>query len=197
MREFITNNLMLIHTGTAGQKITGVFMLSFFPAIGVSLMEKFTAWYIDNHIFIAMLIGAIIADLVAGVWKHLILHTFSFKNLLTGFIEKAGIIVLAYFLSESLVQIISDAELGSIYFKVICKLMIFSYPAGNAFVNMGIITDGKFPPTVFLNKFEKFNKTLDINIFKNKNNEKNNPTHFPDDTSSLPKQEKNDENTAI
>lgn len=174
MKQFIITNLLLIHSGNYHEKFLAIFKLALVPAAGISVMEKLSTWYIHNHFFIILLIGGLLGDLVMGIWKHLKKRTFSFKKLITGFIEKAGIIVVAYFLCESLIQIISDAELGTIYFKFVSKIMLFIFPAGNAFVNMGIVTDGKFPPLGFLKRFEKFNNDLDPTAFKfdNPNNPK-------------------------
>ena len=174
MKKFIIKNLLSIKCGTMGQKLAGAFWLSLFPAVGVSLLEKTTQWYIGNQVFITLLGGAITTDLILGVWKHAKFHTFSFKKLITGFIEKAWIIILAYFLSESLVQIISETDFGAVYFKAISRLMLFIYPAGNAFVNMGIITSGEFPPAGLLKRFEKFNNNFDLNAFRDENNNNDN-----------------------
>ena len=78
------------------------------------------------------------------------------------------------FLSESLVQIISETDFGAVYFKAISRLMLFIYPAGNAFVNMGIITSGEFPPAGLLKRFEKFNNNFDLNAFRDENNNNDN-----------------------
>ena len=166
MKEIILKNALLIHSGTISQKFLAVFNLAAFPAVGFSLVETFSKWYLDNHVIVFLIVGAIICDLFIGVWKHLKLHTFSPKKMLTGFCEKAFIILIGYFLSESLVQILSDADFGTIYIKIVSRLMIFTYPAMNAFVNMGIITNGKFPPLGLIQRFEKFNKHLDPTAFK-------------------------------
>lgn len=182
MKKFLITNLLAIHSGNYNEKFLAIFKLAMVPAAGISVMEKFSNWYIDNHIFIVLLIGGLLGDLVMGIWKHLKKHTFSFKKMMTGFIEKAGIIVVAYFLCESLIQIISDAELGTIYFKFVSKIMLFVFPAGNAFVNMGIVTDGKFPPLGLLKRFEKFNRDLDLSAFKfdNPNTQKDEENNNPD-----------------
>lgn len=187
MKQFFITNLILIHSGTVSEKFMAIFKIALFPAAGISVMERFSFWYIENYIFIVLLIGSLLADLAMGIWKHLKQHTFSPKKMLTGFIEKSAVIVIAYFLTESLIQIISDAELGTIYFKFVSKIMLFVYPAGNAFVNMGIITNGKFPSIGLLKRFDKFNKNLDLSAFKfdnpnntkTENNEENNNTDTP------------------
>lgn len=162
LKKFLITNLLILHSGTAGNKLWAAVKLSAVPAVGLSVSERFIGWYLESYVFIYMLGFALIADLIAGIIKHMKFHTFSPKKMIAGFAQKIGMVILVYFLTEAFIQIISDADLDSIYFKVATKIMIFIYPAGNALVNIGIITDGKFPPLAFLKKFEKFNKTLDI-----------------------------------
>lgn len=169
IKQFIIKNLLAIHTSGVGSKIWSSFQLALVPAVGMTISERITGWYLESYVFIFMLGFAIIADLVAGIWKHMKFNTFSPKKMIIGFSQKIGLVILVYFLTEAFIQIIADADLDSIYFKVATKIMIFVYPAGNALVNVGIITNGKFPPLAFLKKFEKFNKTLDINELNLKN----------------------------
>ena len=42
------------------------------------------------------------------------------------------------------------------------------YPAGSAFVNSSIVTDGKFPPMALLQRFTKFQENLDLKSLVNK-----------------------------
>lgn len=172
--NFIVNNLISIHSGPVYSKVFSALKLAAVPAVGLSISERFTGWYVESFVFIWMLGFALVADLIVGIWKHLLNETFSPKKMLWGFGQKLGLIILVYFLTEAFIQIISDADLDSVYFKVATKLMIFIYPAGNALVNVGIITKGKFPPLGFLKKFEKFNNTLDVNVFKQKEDESKN-----------------------
>lgn len=165
MKEFLIKNLISIHSGGLGGKLWSSMKLAVVPAVGITTFEKITGWYIDSQTFIQLLVGTLFVDLILGVWKHWKLNTFSFKRMLSGFAEKIGLTVFFYFLSETLIQIIADADLDSVYVKVPLKLIMFFWIAGNALVNMGIITNGKFPPLAFLKRIEKFNKTLDMSAF--------------------------------
>jgi len=176
LKNFFINKLISIHSGGVGGKLWASFQLAALPAVGLTFSEMLTGWYLESRVFIVMLLVGILADLVAGVWKHWKMKSFSPKKMMTGFCAKIGLVILVYFLSEAFIQILSDADLDSVYFKVASKLMIFIYPAGNALVNIGIITDGKFPPLAFLKKFEKFNKTLNINDLNLKNDETDIPS---------------------
>ncbi|CEJ71248.1 hypothetical protein BN1195_03593 [Chryseobacterium oranimense G311] len=172
IKEFIIKNLISINSGGVGGKIWASLKLAVVPAAGFTISERISGWYVESKVFIWMLGFALIADLIIGIWKHAKNGSFSPKMMILGFCQKIGLVILVYFLTEAFIQIISDANLDSVYFKVATKLMIFIYPAGNALVNVGIITNGKFPPLGFLKKFEKFNKTLDVNVFKQKEDEK-------------------------
>lgn len=174
IKQFIIKNLIEIHSGGIGSKIWASFQLAAVPAVGLTISERIIGWYLESYVFIFVLGLALIADLIAGIWKHMKFNSFSPRKMITGFSQKIGLVILVYFLTEAFIQIISDAELDSIYFKVASKIMIFIYPAGNALVNIGIITDGKFPPLAFLKKFEKFNKTLNINDLNLKSDETDN-----------------------
>lgn len=165
MKEFISNNLMTIHSGGIGGKVWASFQLAAIPAVGLSISEKLTGWYMDSQMFIIILIALLFADLFLGIWKHWKLRTFSFKKMLYGFCEKIAMTIVFYFLSEVIIQIISDAKLDSIYVKVAFKLMMYLYLGGNALVNMGIISNGKIPPLFFLKRIAKFNQTGDLNLF--------------------------------
>jgi len=162
IKKFLIKNLISIHSGGLGGKIWSSAKLAAVPAAGISLTEKFTAWYIDSQVFIIILVAMLFVDLILGVWKHWKLHTFSFKSMIRGFMEKIVLLILFYFISEALIQIISDADLDSVYIKVPLKLIMFFYLAGNALVNMGIISGGRIPSLALLSRIEKFNKTLNI-----------------------------------
>ncbi|SHF18953.1 hypothetical protein [Chryseobacterium vrystaatense] len=171
MKEFIIKNLLSIHSGGVGGKIWASVQLASVPAVGLSISERLTGWYIDSQFFIMLLIGGLLGDLILGVWKHLKLRTFSFKKLLLGFTEKMAIVTIAYFFTEAIMQIISDGDLDSVYFKMFSKIAIFLYPAGNAAVNMGIITNGKFPFPFLLKRIAKFNNSGDLGVFNMKKNQ--------------------------
>lgn len=176
LRDFIIKNLMLIHSGDYINKFWASFQLMLVPAIGLTISEKLQLWYIDSQTFIQIMFGLLFADLGLGIWKHWKMSTFSFKDMLTGFMTKAILCIFFYFISEALVQILSDAKLDSVYAKMPLKLIIFIYLGGNSMVNMGIISNGKIPPKILLDRIKKFNETLDINDLtpdKNKNEKSN------------------------
>lgn len=174
IKKFIIKNLITIHSGAGADKVVSTFKLAAVPAVGLSISERFTGWYFESKLFIVLLTVALFFDLGVGIAKHLKQHTFSFKKMLTGFMSKLGIVIVGYFLTEAFIQILADADLDSIYFKVATKIMLFIYPAGNTFVNLGILSNGKFPSEGFMKRFDKFNKTFDVIVFKQKEDETKN-----------------------
>lgn len=180
LKQFFIQNLLNLHSGTAGAKIVSAFKLTAVPAVGLTIAEKISGWYIDSKSFIQIIILTLFADLFLGIWKHWKLSTFSFKKMILGFAQKLFIVIVFYFLSEAFLQIIADADLDSIYVKVFLKFLLFIWLAGNALVNMGILTNGKFPPLAFLKKIQKFNETLDYNDLKIKKDEKDLPADSPE-----------------
>jgi len=173
IKDFIIKNLLSIHSGGMGGKIWSSVQLAAVPAAGISMVENLSGWYIDSQSFIQVLVGTVLADLIMGVCKHWKLNTFSFKNMILGFTQKMFYMIVFYFLSEAALNIISTAKLESVhlYTKVFLRFLLFIWPAGNALVNMGILTDGKFPPLSFLKRIHKFNETLDYNDLNIKKDE--------------------------
>ncbi|WP_294267756.1 hypothetical protein [uncultured Chryseobacterium sp.] len=178
IKDFLIKNLLTIHSGGVGGKIWSSIQLAAVPAAGLTIAEKFSGWYLDSQSFIQILIGTLFADLAMGVWKHWKLNTFSFKNMIYGLTQKMFFVIVFYFLSEAALNIISSADIGTAYLKVFLRFLLFIWPAGNALVNMGILTNGKFPPLAFLKRIHKFNETLDYNDLKNKD-EKDTDTTDP------------------
>lgn len=162
IKEFVIKNLLSIHYGDVSDKVWSTVQLAAAPVIGVTFGEKILGWYIDSQMTIVVMIGLLLADLFLGAWKHWKLSTFSFGEMFKGFLTKAVLVVVFYLIKEALIQILSDAELDSVYVKVPLNLIIFIYLGGNALVNMGIISNGKIPPAILLKRMAKFNTTLNV-----------------------------------
>ena len=78
----ILTNLIQIQFGTMNEKIFAILKIAVLPTIGISFAEKITGWYFENFVFIALLIGAWIGDLVIGVWKHYKMDSISPKKMI-------------------------------------------------------------------------------------------------------------------
>lgn len=170
--EFILRNLQLMHSGPMADKIKA----SFFLAVGSSpiywLIEKFNDWYFENYGYVIFVFIAIIFDHFLGTWVHaFIKRDFSMKRNIIGFFTKIFLVIMVAVLVEGVANILGPQNLVTEYFAVISRLMVFIYPAGSALVNVSLITKGKFPPTAWMEKIMRFNKSMDINDFKEEDNE--------------------------
>ena len=124
--------------------------------------------------FFAILTLALMIDLLIGMLKHLKINNFSFRDLALGLIIK---VVVAY---GGLLLFMSFASLedGPIveWFIFVSKFTILLYPAGSAFSNMFILTDGRFPPLKFMKKLKSFDEIItpaSLLIEERERNEKN------------------------
>ena len=126
-----------------------------------SIINPVRVWILQEVQFIGLLFVAIVIDLFFGVWKHWKQHTFSFKEMLTGFLTKTVVCYLAMilFMSFSSFEGSETFNLGS-YFLIVGRFLIFLYPAGSAMTNMNFVTDGKFPPLRFMKRLKRFEKEL-------------------------------------
>lgn len=109
--------------------------------------------------FFSVLTLAIIIDLLVGSMKYWKLNQFSFRKLLTGLLIK---VIVAYggillFLTFATL----DPGIAAQWFALVAKFTVLLYPSGSAFVNMYILTDGKFPPIGFMKKLDTFEEMMD------------------------------------
>lgn len=158
-----------------------------FMKLGASLMLSITfspvAWFwvlLRDHIikdvaFAQLLMMCLFIDLICGVWKHLKQHTFNFKLMFTGFIEKVGVTFLGMIVFNSLGAIQEWDKIETIrdYVVLVGKLVNLIYVAGSAFNSMFVITGGKFPPVGWMARMKKFNEDVDIADFKEKLDQQN------------------------
>lgn len=112
----------------------------------------------DHANFFSVLTMAILIDLIIGALKYLKLHSFSFRNMLLGLIVKiaVGFGGMLLFVSFSTLE---DGNVSD-WFLTVAKFTILLYPAGSAFSNMFILTNGKFPPIGFMRRLESFDKIM-------------------------------------
>lgn len=174
VQNFILKNLDLLYHGNALDKLLAVGKLAVIPAVGTSIVEYLTAWYIDNGIFMGFILYTVVASAVLGGIVHVKKKDFSFKLLFWGFIIKLLAVIIGYVSFEMLHQIIKDLDIGGLYLKAVIQIMTLLYPMGSVAKSLYFITGGKFPPFGFMNKLKDFNKDLDINHFKSKKDETEN-----------------------
>ena len=141
--------------GSYTTKAVATVQISATTAVGLTLFERFSAWYISNQVFMIYVFVALMLDHLLGTYVHL-------------FIKRDFAIVAGYILFEMIHQIVQEVDFISIYFKVLLQIMVILYPAGSAMVNLSIITDGVFPPIGWMKKLKNFNENVNLHEFSTK-----------------------------
>ena len=151
-----------------------VLKLSLFGSPVAWIIEKINGWYFENYGYVLFVMVAIFFDHVLGTWVHgWIKRDFSFKKNVYGLFTKISLSVFVGIMIEGMTHIMGKENFITDYFSLVCRLMVFVYPAGSALWNCAIITKGVFPPVSFLKKVKGFNESLDLKQFdKNTENEK-------------------------
>lgn len=163
-----------MHFGAIQIKFLTTMTLTAVPALGLTLLEKLTSWYITNQVFMTFVFIALTIDHILGTYVHWsIKRDFSLKKNFQGLLQKGFSVVAGYVLLEMIHQIVKDVDFIAIYFKVLVQLMVLLYPSGSAMVNLSLITKGKFPPIGWMNKLEKFNTDMDLETFKTTKKDEN------------------------
>lgn len=159
-------------------KLSLSFFLSAIAGAVLAMAEYYTQTLFENRVFMMLIFSTFICDVVLGAWKHLKLHDFSFKELLTKALKKIVITLIAMILFNSLAGAEGIGDTGmKLWFLLVGKLISLFYIAGSAFNSMYIITDHKFPPYAWIKRMKDFNKTLDPKEFSNKKDDEENPTN--------------------
>lgn len=114
--------------------------------------------------FVRVLAMCLVLDLLMGVWKHLKLHTFDFKECYTGFLTKVFISIVGMLLFNALSSINELEQLPAIngYLLLVGKIMNIVYLGGSALSSMYVVSGSKFPPVAFMKRLKKFNNTLNV-----------------------------------
>lgn len=163
--EILTHKINEMPKFPAQLLISG--LLSAAPAIPISLVDRFSGWYIDNQVFLTLVFLAVAIDHLLGSFVYYwIKHDFNIKKNLNGLLVKGFSVCAGYVLFEMVHQIVSDVQFIAIYFRVILQLTVILYPLLSALKNISIISGGAFPPVIWFKKFESFNNDLDLNNFK-------------------------------
>lgn len=162
--------LAYLEYGNGLEKITGTLLLT----VVASPLAAFYA-YMHNNIFtdsdfLNVIVICLLADMIGGMWKHYRLHTFSWKRLYLGLLEKIGVSFLGMILFNSIFSIHQWQGIDSAknYLILIGKLANLLYICGSCFNNLYVITGGKFPPVGFMKRMANFNETLDTNKLTDK-----------------------------
>ena len=175
----IINEIQTIHSAVGKNEFSTI-LLKFEASIKLSILfspfaffiEVLTDWSLINAGYVLFVFGAIVLDHAFGSYRHLYVDKdFTFKQNIKGFFLKLLVAIAGIFLFEGINHIIVKDSLLKDYLEIVMRLIVFLYPAGSAFGNMSIVTNGKFPPEAWINRLKNFQKNLDPNDLKNDKDE--------------------------
>lgn len=126
----------------------------------VLIFSKMTNWTLENQDYILIVLGAIAVDYFAGVWKHILKRTFSWRENATGLVLKIALTVGGGFLFEGLNFLVKDNDVVMGLFKMGTRIVVFLYPAASALKNISVLSGGKFPPIGWFERQKAFEKSL-------------------------------------
>lgn len=156
---FILMLLFTLKKGTAAQKISSVIIMT--APIAAIMQFSYTHIFPTEH-FALVWIVCLISDTVIGTGRHFFQETFSHKMLFHGLLEK---VVLSLFIML-LVKVILGMEdfvdwpTAIAWSNKFLKLAIIVYLCGSTVSNTYILSGGKFPPKIFMERWGKFEKTI-------------------------------------
>jgi len=170
----IVGSLQKMCVGTIAVKIKATITLGFLISPFALIMERFSKWSFDNSNYIIVVLIAIAIDHGLGTAKHLWWdNDFKLSKNIIGLMIKIGLVVGCGFLFEGLNIIIHKESIIQEYLTIVTRLIVFLYPAGSAFANSTVMSNGKFPPQSWLDKLKQFQTNLDPKEFQPKKQNEN------------------------
>ena len=146
-------------------------LLFIFTPIGY-VLKQLDHWFADNHKFVSFMIYVITINMIVGLYYHWKKHSFSWKRFLLKNSEMFGVMILVYFLLEIINQVAGLSITGE-YFQMLIQLVTLLYPISKALKNIHILSNFKHPPSFIMKKLYKFEKTGNVNVLFNNNEQKN------------------------
>lgn len=167
----IVQYLVLFYKASFLSKIKLIIIFSLPLSIITTFFHSIELWSVSNHDFITAVLLCIAIDHIIGTILHAgKLKDFSIKNNILGVCKKTSLCVLSGILFEIIYHTLKEIPLIYEYIKSVTRLTVILYPAGSAFINMSILTNGKFPPFGWIKRIQAFNANLNLDKFKNSGN---------------------------
>lgn len=176
----------LIHDGKSDLlNIVIVMLKSWFAAFILTPLVYFIGYLfgiidrliLSEHDFMFVLLISIILDTFLGVYKHWKYSTMDAKKLVAKTFEKLLLVMIGMALFNSFAYSMKKhADLIS-YYDMMAQLILLSYPIFNAWKNVYLLSDKRFPPKWVMDRFTKFNQTGEIKQFYEQNNNSTNPAN--------------------
>lgn len=142
-------------------------------AIG-AVYNHYEGVLLSNKAFIIVLFGVWLTDVILGARKHWKKRDFNFRLLFTRAMVKVGLSFAAMVLSNAFVSLpqIKDTPPAN-WFVFTMQMLNLVWIAGSAWTSCYYLSNETFPPKAFMQRLEKFNKSLDVKDIINKNEETN------------------------
>lgn len=164
----ITKYFMSFHNAGFLTKLKLATLLSLPISFVTTIIQSFHSWSLSNYDYISAVLLCIAIDHILGTILHAgKLKDFSIKYNILGVCKKISLCVLSGIIFEVIHYTLKDVPLIYDYLKSVTRLTVLLYPAGSAFINMSILTNGKFPPFGWIKRIQAFNSSLNLDKFKN------------------------------
>lgn len=122
------------------------------------ILSGLNFWFSDNKVFFTFLVYTLIANIIAGVWRHRKEKSFSWEKFFTKNFQMWIIIIMTYPLLEMIHILTGDSVISQV-FSMIIQLATLLYPGSKFLKNMYIISNKQFPPRFIMERLYKFEKT--------------------------------------
>lgn len=156
-------------------KIGELSLLSALLSFPAAIFSDIILWATINKDYLNIILFVIAADHLLGTMVHgWWIKDFSIKKNLIGLAMKILVVIVMGGLFEGLSVLTSSQDFVFTYLKLVTRILIFLYPFRSAMLNCHIITSGKFPPKVLIDRTNKFNETLEIKELAPEENNNNN-----------------------
>lgn len=155
--------LVVMKDGNAMGKLTMVSMLSLGAGIGSFIGMFFRTYVFPDANFIIAFSIMIMLDTAFGVLRHWRQSTFDPEKMIIGLFKKLIIGVGVMMFTKVLLNLPEVVGLPLLASTIVyfLKASIVSWLGLSFFGNVYIISGGKMPPKIIMERFEKFSQTLD------------------------------------
>lgn len=138
------------------------FIKSLAVALPISYaINGLNVWFENNEVFFTFLCWALLANIIAGVWKHKKFNTFRWKLFFFRNIEMWLAIILIYPLLE-FIRILSGENPATGIMLWFIQVSTLLYPISKIMKNVFLVTHGNFPPKAIMMRLYNFERTGDI-----------------------------------
>ena len=154
--------------------VSMMFSLLWSPVIFFS--EFLRNYFVPDEHLLKTVIALCFFDSVIGAAKSIKQKRFNWLILMIGIMTK---LMVSYIATVILKLMTNHEEMTSsadfeMYFILVGKLMIMMYPSISAFNNLHYLTNGKFPPVWYMERYDSFNKTGKVDDLLGKDKKEDN-----------------------